>query len=106
VTNTDPLSIGERILGDKGKCAAWLGMIVSGRNADLWNGLVERDPNFVKLVWEQVFGVGRLDFELKFWTASSRGIRIVSPCAWSFSKELHPWDGDAETSGLSQSNHY
>jgi hypothetical protein len=88
--DTDPLAIGGRILGSKGRAAAWLGFMVTGTNQDLWRGIVERDAGFLNAVWDVAFGKAMKDIKIQLWLGTG-WLRVVSTSAWHSSPEVPRW---------------
>jgi hypothetical protein len=52
----DPLASRDELLGDRGRAASWILLCLEHALNELWDGLKERDPQFLKEVWRTVFG--------------------------------------------------
>lgn len=51
----DPLPKKEEILSQKSRCASWVLICIEENFHELWNGLKERDPTFLKNIWCKFF---------------------------------------------------
>lgn len=64
--------------------AAWVLHCIELGNADLWNGLSERSPDFLPEVWERIDGLSELE-ALVFWSRnmeSTWSLDVVTPTQW------------------------
>lgn len=92
----DPLPYCDSLLSQKDRCAAWLLMCMKDNMKELWNGLTDREPSFLKTIWQKVFS-GNSPSKLmtriilvgpNTYTAEGRNIRITSPDKWETIENL------------------
>jgi hypothetical protein len=73
----DPLNIATEILGDQGRCAAWLAKVVTEDQSELWESIVDREPTFLEKVWALMgFGDDSGFPTLKCWSAPDEGLEV------------------------------
>lgn len=54
-TSFDPLPYCDALLSQKGRCAAWILFCLRENLKELWDGLKDREPSFLKTLWQKVF---------------------------------------------------
>jgi len=52
----DPLPCKNELLKNKSRAAAWIILCLCREARDLWSGLADRDPSFLRDLWELIFG--------------------------------------------------
>lgn len=82
----DPSSVKDTLLANKSYAAAWVISVIEKTERDIWEGLVEREPQFLLSVWQLLFGVNRKQNNepVCFWfeeRLQSR-LHVVSPISW------------------------
>jgi hypothetical protein len=85
-TTLDPRSAKDTLLANQSYAAAWVIFVIEKRERDIWEGLVEREPQFLLSVWQLLFGVNhKLNSEpVCFWVEERHQSRlhVVSPISW------------------------
>jgi hypothetical protein len=82
----DPIPQRSALLSDSDKAACWLRLCISTNSSDLWEGLQERDPHLLQLLFEAVFGPARTgkNRRLLFWVEGiKRQLRVISAQKWT-----------------------
>jgi hypothetical protein len=89
-TTSDPLQHKAEILQNQAHACAWLMHTVSTGQADLWHGLIERDPSFLPAVFDCAYRGRRANTDVVFWNDGSilNGLHILSPTQWRTEQEL------------------
>ena len=106
-TTLDPLPHKETLLANKSSAAAWVISVIEGAEKDLWEGLAEREPQFLVLVWESLFGVTRManNNAVCFWIedVTDTRLRVVSPVSWRVCRPIYNEFNFEKISGKSKS---
>ena len=87
-SSLDPIPQRTALLSDSDKAACWLRLCISTDSRDLWEGLEERDPQLLKLLFEVVLGPARTgkNTPLLFWVegiAQKAQLRVISAQKWT-----------------------
>jgi len=83
----DPLPHKASLLTDTGKAASWTLMCLKRQQSELWDGLKDRDPTFLRDLWIALFGaktknrIRRAVYQWVEHSARSR-LRILTPEGW------------------------
>jgi len=92
-SSLDPLPHKGGLLLHRGRAAAWILLCLRQEKYDLWEGLNDRDDNFLGDLWKLVFGIkgrpGKRFFPpLYEWVeeSSDSQLRILSPNGWTTNK--------------------
>jgi len=90
-SSTDPIAIGDKLLESQSRSAAWVADCLEKRASDLWQGIVDREPQFLRKIWTLLFGDLASSLKLKVWMEIDYGpgISLVSPDQWTYLKENH-----------------
>jgi hypothetical protein len=82
----DPRDLWESFSLDPSKLAAWLLLSISGGKNELWEGLVDRSPDFLKDVWKTplLAELQRPGLPLYWWVGevTRERLREISPQGW------------------------
>jgi hypothetical protein len=89
----DPLTQRDTLLSNVSYAGAWAISVIEKGERDLWEGLVEREPQFLSYVWELLFGVNRTAKSevVCFWVedVTDTRLRVVSPTSWKIYKSTY-----------------
>jgi len=95
----DPIELGVEMFSDVARIAAWVLKMLERGQADMWNGLVEHSPQFLKDAWTALYPKHQRSARptpLAFWVEDrySSRLRVVSPESWRTikPKEVGDWE--------------
>ena len=85
--NKDPLEFSHEFIEDRSRTAAWILRMLELGAKDLWDGLLDRDPDFIQAVWKKLFprtNDSANSIGISFWVDASINsrLRILTPTAW------------------------
>src|SRR5208283_1226111 len=91
----DPLSVRDTLLSKPSRAASWILLCLQRGQHDLWNGLLDRDPSFLKDLWNTVSslsarinpGIAQGIFQFVEEPSDSR-LRRLSPTGWTAYRSL------------------
>ena len=82
----DPLPLKNEILSTSGRASAWVMMCLRTEAQELWEGAKERDPSFLKNLWEIIFPdrkrTGSREQVICKWVEDDSRLLILSPSGW------------------------
>ena len=95
----DPLPHKASLLADKGKVSSWVILCLKQEQFEIWDGLKDRDPTFLRDVWSILFPAqkeAQTSNAIYEWVEdpTDSRLRILTPESWSASrphksKDLH-----------------
>jgi hypothetical protein len=88
-SSLDPLPLKGPLLIDSARAASWILMSLDAGQFDIWDGLSDRDPDFLPTLWKTIFGFEKKQSDQRVplifhWvedSADSR-LRVLSPTDW------------------------
>lgn len=88
----DPLEIAEEILHSPARAAAWLAHSAIVGHEKVWNGLKERNSDFLPSAWQQVEGLRKEEPFMFFVSGPTREeLRTLSCESWSSTDSIREW---------------
>lgn len=84
----DPLPLMKEVLSSSGRASAWVTRCLRDESQELWDGLNDRDPTFLRNLWDLVFpdrkGTGSRDKVICKWVEDLDDSRlcVLSPNGW------------------------
>jgi hypothetical protein len=84
----DPLPLKSDVLNNKSRAASWLVLCLEKQAKDLWNGLNDRDPLFLKELWMLLFksrsrSDSRSTIPVCHWVQDVSILNVLTPEQWS-----------------------
>lgn len=86
--NPDHVPIKDELLKDRSKAIAWvLWFLVDSDLSKVWEGISERDQDFLKRVWKMIFDDDQCHATLWIDDTSDSRLRMLSPKGWEVAHE-------------------
>ena len=86
----DPLALRKSLTENPNRAAAWIFECLRLNHRQIWNGLIERAPDFLREVWAVALSEGFTHLVIH----TSIGGAVIRPDSWEFSEMVLPDPGE------------